>query len=247
MKLFKQLGLQRSGTNALRAIVETNLPDCLFLANILGDKHDPQSWEEMEAWLAQNPAVEGLTPDLYKQMAEAVYKRRLDVVISIKDPVSWLWSYFRYAKKKAEYSNPDQAFLLTQDFADRFLESWSDRMTRYLQFALENKERTMVVQHEELLRSPDAVLARFCYTFGLSQPENTELFQHGYARRGIERQHGKDLINAKVKFDRSYHLEGRWAMEMPQKFYDQGVQVRRSYFEKHPEFRPFFLAETLSD
>ena len=247
MKLIKQLGLQRSGTNALRAIAEENLPDCLFLANILGDKHVPQSWEEMAAWLAQNPTADGLTPELYALMSEQVQSRQLDVVISIKDPVSWLWSYFRYAKKKAEFKSPEQEFSITQHFANQCLASWSSRMTKYLNFALDNKERTMVVQHEELLRSPDAVLARFCNTFGLSQPDSPELFQQAYARRGIESQQGKDLVNPKVKFDPSYHLEGRWINEMPPEYYDMGWQVMESYFAAHPEFVPFFLPETLTD
>lgn len=247
MRLFKQLGLQRSGTNAFRAIVEENLPDCLFLANILGDKHVPQSWDKMAAWLAQNPTAEGLTPELYAQMAEEVRSHRLCVVVSIKDPVSWLWSYFRFAKKKAEYRNPDQEFVFTPNFAEQCLTSWSERMTQYLQFALENKERTMVVQHEELLKSPCAVLDRFCATFALTPPDDPELFQQAYARRGTENQHGKDLVNPKVKFDSSYHLEGRWAADMPPEHYDRGMQFSRVYFEKHPEFVPFFLPETLTD
>ncbi len=44
---IKQFGLQRSGTNALKALLETNFPKIRLLTTFLGNKHQPIDFDTL--------------------------------------------------------------------------------------------------------------------------------------------------------------------------------------------------------
>ena len=44
---IKQFGLQRSGTNAVKALLEVNFPDIRVLTTYLGNKHKPTNYQSL--------------------------------------------------------------------------------------------------------------------------------------------------------------------------------------------------------
>lgn len=68
---IKQFGLQRSGTNAFRAIIEHNLKIAVG-ANVLGDKHGPISWYAMRTWLDTSDQAKELDPKLQKFLVSSL-------------------------------------------------------------------------------------------------------------------------------------------------------------------------------
>lgn len=244
MEIIKQFGLQRSGTNALRAIIEVNF-DLRVATNILGDKHGSISWMAMQDWAAGTPAPDSLSPEDYSRLLDALHGRTLKFILSVKDPVSWVSSYFRYSKKKFEYQNPEKILEFTTRFSEKTLSSWQERLKGYADFIAQNPGRCLVVQHEKLLVSPESVLADFCRTFGFPLPDDPELFLEGYARRGTEEQQGDMLINRKMRFNRDYHLDGQWVRDMPEDVLEHAVAFRDDVFGRHPEIRSLFDVETV--
>ncbi|WP_147361504.1 sulfotransferase [Dichotomicrobium thermohalophilum] len=244
MEIIKQFGLQRSGTNALRGIIEVNL-DLRVAANILGDKHSSISWAAMEDWAAEMPLPKSLSPKDYNRLLDALHGRTLKFILSVKDPVSWVNSYFRYSKKKFEHKNPEKILDFTTRFAEKSLFSWQERMKSYADFIAQNAGQCFVVQHEKLLISPESVLADFCRKFDFPFPDDPELFLEGYARRGTDEQQGDMLINRKMRFNRDFHLEGQWMRDMPEDVLEQAVAFRDDVFGRHPEIRSLFDVETI--
>ena len=129
MKIIKQFGLQRSGTNAVKAMLEVNFPDVFILTNILGNKHECSSRNAMAAMAAELAVSE---PELDKALVEEIQNcvgnGEIAYIFNIKDPVSWLCSYFRYQKKKYEFRNPDSEFMFSEKFARRSLSAWQEKV-----------------------------------------------------------------------------------------------------------------------
>lgn len=121
--LIRQYGLQRTGTNAIRYLIEAN-----YLASIEtlsgGSKHDAPAQKQ----------------DIY-----AGY------LISVRDPLSWLSSYYRLRKKKAN----DRGDWLPkiEDLAEEYLDLWLMRTREHL-FLHDKDGPTAVVQNESVVRSP---------------------------------------------------------------------------------------------
>ena len=44
---IKQFGLQRSGTNAVKALLEVNFPEIRVLTTYLGNKHKPTNYQTL--------------------------------------------------------------------------------------------------------------------------------------------------------------------------------------------------------
>ncbi|GAB3526623.1 hypothetical protein [Arthrobacter monumenti] len=242
MTFIKQYGLERSGTNAIRGLVEVNFDRCTVLSNTLGHKHLEANWETIQESLQklERNDLQDLGLNL-KNVDCAVRTKTLGFIFSIKDPVSWLWSYYRYARAKALRRDRHASYVLTEDLGSRFLNSWGKRMNSWLEFVNENEESTFTVQHEELLRSPLQVLDNLKGQLDLSWSGGTrELFLDGYAKRGIESERGAELIDSSKKFDRDYHLNGQWMEEMPKKAFLQAENYMDEFFRKNDKFAKYF-------
>lgn len=144
---IKQYGLQRSGTNYLRWLLEHNL-HALVLTNCCGDKHStfkPQEFDKAK--------VRG-------------------IVVSVKNPYSWLVSLFRWGRKGRHYNlaTPFSLFLRTPvrnpQEPSRLYRSpieWWCHLNRHWT-ALPD---SMWVRHDDALFRPANVLAAAKSRFGL--------------------------------------------------------------------------------
>jgi hypothetical protein len=237
--LVKQFGLQRSGTNALRALIEHNTS--FSVASMLfGNKHDCLSWSEMDHWAKVNVG-QNLLPNVpYEYAKELLETRSLPILISIKDPVSWLASYYRYQRKKINFSNPGNNFEFSSSFSRRSLEFWNSRVESYLNFTMENETGWFMVQHEQLLTGPKQLFESICSFLCVEPPSDPDLFIDGYAKRGIEADRGAGLINRRMKFDREYHLNGSWLKEIPLDALGIAIDFRDQFFDQHPDALRFF-------
>lgn len=199
----------------------------------------------MDAWARDADQPSELTTWQFDQVLRALRGRSLKFVISVKDPVSWVNSYFRYAKTKYEYRRSGKRFEFTLDFTAKALDSWRERMASYADFVAENPTLCLVVQHESLLQSPRAVLERFENQFNLSASKEPELFLQGYAKRGTEEEQGRALINPKMSLDRAYHLEGRWVDDVPREVLEYAIDFRDRVFNRQPRIRGLLNVESL--
>lgn len=203
---------------------------------LFGNKHDCLSWSEMDHWANDHVSVgqDFLSNIPYEYAKELLANRSLPILISIKDPVSWLASYYRYQNKKFAFSNPGQNFEFSLSFSKKSLNFWRTRVESYLAFIKENETGWLVVQHEQLLASPKQVFESICSFLCVDPPSDPDLFLEGYAKRGIESHRGADLINRRVRFDRGFHLNGSWLKEFPRDALKVAVDFRDQFFSENP-------------
>ncbi len=232
---IKQFGLQRSGSNAVKALLEINFAQVHVLANYAGNKHEPASWSTMaERVAADDPAAFGLTADAAAQIAAQIAQRTLPVVITIKEPVSWVNSYYRYQRKKVLVNHPTAVFPFDEAFCRKVLPRWETNVLSWI--ALHDRHpRSLLFLHEEVIAGFDRQLELIRERFGLPVSERYPVGQlAGYARRGIETQHGEELINARMAFDREYHLGGRWQDDIPAELRGLLYDYREAVLRRHP-------------
>lgn len=238
---INQFGLQRSGTNAVKALIECNCEDSYVVAELLGHKHKPFDWSKVGEAAAEEIVVSNFGRAGAQTIADEIASRELRFVVNIKDPVSWLWSYFRYQKRKFHRKNPKGSYELDEVYASKALRAWHRNVSSWLPFVMEHEAKSVVIQHEHLLRDPRKVLDQMVQKLDLDYAsEEPDLFLDGYARAANELHRGSEVIDSKLRFDRSYHLDGIWAEEMPSKHYAYATHFMNKFFRRNPGFRPFF-------
>lgn len=216
----KQYGIQRTGTNALKALLETNCQDVDVLSSTYGSKHG-------------FPA-DDLPGDLR-------------LVVSIKDPVTWVVSYYRFRSAKALDENPPRVYDPLETLVDQSLSYWASRTAAYLRLA-DERERVAIVQHETLLRDPLAVLASVKEALGLCwAPGERELFRDVCMRRGGEHDRGRALVHPRWKFSPDRHLNGDWAIGVSAEVVDRCWKFMDDFFMAYPRWRDYFDLDHLSE
>jgi hypothetical protein len=234
VKYIKQFGLQRSGTNAVKALIELNFKDVCVLTNFLGDKHAEGSWGLMRASvLTQNPSDYGLSSDQVEDIRGLLDKGALPLVFNMKDPVSWVNSYYNYQRKKVLFKNPGAEFVFDVAFAKKVLARYESVVGSWLEL-IRQSELSFVFIHEEVVAGvSNEKLGLLRERVGLEPADMYPAGRlSGYAKRGIDSQHGRDLINEKIRFDRGYHLEGGWRKDVPGNVMDFLIEREASIFDR---------------
>lgn len=239
---IKIFGLQRSGTNAVCSFVEQSF-NVNVLQNYLGNKHTPFDWKTLESALGEIEGF-GLTKSELDEISKLVREKKLNFIINIKDPISWLGSYYKYQKKKTLYKNPEANFEFSETFARRVLKAWEANILSWLSFFQKNPELCILIQHEEVLSGLERKLVEIETKFGLNRKtESLVHYSDGYAKRGTDQQKADELINTKVKFDRTKHLDGRWLKEIPDEPLEIAIHFWIEFKRENPEYASLFNFE----
>jgi hypothetical protein len=245
VQLIKQYGLQRSGSNALKSLIEINFEGVFVLSDYLGNKHEPLVWETIEENLrVQDPLEYLIGENIYEVAVKDVKNRHLKFIFSIKDPVSWINSYYKYQRKKFLYLNPNKEFPFNIKFCKRALSQWELNICSWLKYCELNPEVCVCIQHEEILSNPENKLKEIEIKFGLSRRQDDLVtYLKGYSKRGTDRDHGRDLINENLKFDRNYHLSGHWRSDIPNDIYNYASEYMLSFFDNWSQYKKYFQKE----
>lgn len=212
----KQYGLQRTGTNAVKALLEDNFHNVEVLTTTYGSKHDLP-----EPDVADDP--------------------ELRFCVNVKDPLSWLVSYHRYRSLQAREEKPSRRIDPLTRLADVWLERWEENTYAYLSLAERYPGRSTVIQHEHLLRNPGEVVSQLERDLDLERRGGRpSLFLKGYARRGNEYTRGAELIDRDRSFDRARHLNGKWATGLPREVRNKGRDCLNEFLQTYPHYRRYF-------
>lgn len=209
-RLFiKQFGLYRSGTNAVKALLEINFPNIRVLTTYLGNKHYPTNFQTIKS-LSQEKELSDF--DITKNEAEMIRvlteSKNLPVIIQIKKPIPWFDSYFRYQKKKILFTDPEAHLEFNKEWVDRGLELWEKCLESWINFS-NNYSKCMIIEHVEFLENPDKTIEQITTFFDIQKNKKIELIEF-QMKRGHYKEHGSNLINPYYKFDPSFHLENKW-------------------------------------
>lgn len=179
MKYIKQYGIQRSGTNYMRAVFEMNT-DCRVLSNIGGFKHgkitNVSNFREIKSEI---PREEILRIDKMLQANE------ITRIVIIRQPFSWIPSIARYLNKP-----------ITNDFIkeqlDRYIELNSHWAT----------ECDYTIYFDELLQCPECIINDCVKEIGLTRITDEIVLPKGYMKRGGDIPAEKNVTSS--PFNRKY-------------------------------------------
>lgn len=244
MTYIKQFGLQRSGTNVMKALIEVNYANTTVFANVLGDKHQKSSWADMASSLKNQEIVEGtFDKDDSGPLAKLIEDRDLNILINIKDPISWLESYYRYSLKKVLFVNPDADFPMSIGFCKKNLAKWETNLLSWLALTKEGN-RCAIVRHVDILVNPESVLSLIEKQFKLTPARDTlQTRFEGFAKRGTDTMHGQELINSNMKFDMTYHTEKKWKDNFPQIVLEFSIEHCKSMCLRQPSLVDFVVLD----
>ncbi|MGB1571533.1 MAG: hypothetical protein ACPHAT_02375 [Candidatus Poseidoniaceae archaeon] len=226
---IKQFGLQRSGTNAVKALLEVNFPEIRVLTTYLGNKHKPTDYQTLvEQSDDSNFQEYDLTSKDVSEIKELVASKNLPIIFQIKKPIPWFDSYFRYQKKKILFRNPEANPKFNFSWISKSLEIWIKSVTSWLELS-KKYPNSIIIEHMEILTNPDNVVQRIMSKFSYEKTKTIELIENEM-KRGHYKEHGKDLINPYHKFDPTFHTEKKWLenyapelLEFAQKSVDETI------------------------
>lgn len=206
---IKQFGLQRSGTNAVKALLEVNFPEIRVLTTFLGNKHKPTNYQSLfDQSDDPNFREYDLTLSDVTDIRELVQSKDLPILFQIKNPIPWFESYFRYQKKKILFRNPEANPEFNNNWISKSLEIWNTSVTSWLELS-KKYPYSIIIEHMEILTNPDNVVQRIMSKFSYEKTKTIELIENEM-KRGHYKEHGKDLINPYHKFDPTFHTEKKW-------------------------------------
>jgi hypothetical protein len=189
MTFIKQFGLQRSGTNYFKALVELNFPGTTILTNTLGNKHNAVSWQDLEESAVLN--LPARYSSCAKTIIDSIQSKELNLIFHTKDPLAWLVSFFQLRQNK----NPEIYRVFKKVFISNSLDHFFQTLDSWLQLAGESRNH-MFIHYDSFIRDEQAYLRSFADKFNLHCPVSN--LRAGITRRtirGAEEHTGRELFS----------------------------------------------------
>lgn len=244
MYLIKQFGLQRSGTNIIQALLEINFKDVFILSKYLGDKHEPTDWSMIDyLMMTQDPSDCGVSKKQALLLSSLIEKRKLPIIINVKDLVSWIAAYYRYAKKKILFKNPQAIFKFDRKFCTKQVAVWKEKMLSWATFSNGNPNDCIIINHYDLLIDPIEILSKIEGKFDLHRKHKKLINSSAYAKRGTYIEHGFDLLHKNKSFNKDYHLKNQWIDEVPEEIYHFLIDKAHQIKLDHPILEKYIILD----
>lgn len=203
---FKQYGMQRTGTNYLKCLMERNFVGVHVFPSVFGWKHGRAV--SPENWLASASRPDGsvVSVDGHKlrytraQLEAVLAQGPLRYVVSIKDPYGFIYSFKRFRAPRKDWKDvPVKQWCST--FNQRYL-GWHRFMSH---------EDAAWVRYEDLIQDFASVLKRLQQTFGLV-PVGTEFSNE---TRVVMPSTDLGLLFGRERFDPSFYIERKYLQALP--------------------------------
>ena len=196
MKFIKQYGIQRSGTNFLRAILELNF-DCRILSNIGGIKHGR---------ITNKTDIRQVKTDLSEEEIDNIdIMLQLDEIPKIvitKNVFAWIVSISKYLNKP-----------ITETFINEQLKRYIELNTHWIE------ECDMIVTYEELIICPEITLNTIGTTLDLSRISKEIIIPKNRMHRGGDTP--TETIISKQKFNIDYYKNNQYMKELTEEQINQ--------------------------
>lgn len=146
MIYIKQYGAQRTGTNYIKWVIQTNWPkQVTVLTNILGSKHgpyiEPIDWSG-KGWVPKARANKGLAEAVTPEIRHAYDNGELRYVVIIKDPYSYYWSNKRLFYPKG----------CPKELIQHLTTEWNDLYLNWWDLVVDKRpDQSIMIRHEDLL------------------------------------------------------------------------------------------------
>jgi len=200
-KLYvKQYGIERSGTNLLKLLLEEYV-HARVLSNPLGGKHHAPA--ELD-WDWSPLVARGFTSQYEQTNVKAAHDRGdLGFILSVKNPYAWCISFAEWAERLTK-----RRVSVTPEAVTKWMGRWNKLHRAWLDF-FEGK-RAAVVRYEDLLRNPGVELRRVAALFGREAVPGVVRLPDRCLAPMLEHFSRDDGLEDKTFTRRAYYLEGEY-------------------------------------
>jgi len=195
MKYLKQYGLQRSGTNYMRALFEMNL-DVRVLANVGGHKHSKVT----NATNMRQVKTE-LSKEEIAKIDKMLVDGRIPKVAVIMNPYHWVVNYAHYVNKK-----------LTDQFVTEQIDKYIEINGHW------QRECDYVLYYEEMVECPQVIINQAANAFNLNHRNQDVVTPTGEMKRGGDIPAEQNIMG-KV-FDMGFYHKREYMGELTKKQID---------------------------
>lgn len=195
---IKQFGLERSGTNYAKALVEMSCPDVRVLATMLGSKHAAPDLDHHVALLEQGDvgiAITDLQASDYPKIVSAYRDRSMVAMLCIRDAVTWVDAYERHRARREKRD----AVTLDRDRLQDLAVQWVEWIYAMHDWSETTPLRTLWVVHHQVVRHPRLLLDQVAF-LGASCGDPVDV---GYLRKAGD-QHGSENMTSRPYRTRQY-------------------------------------------
>jgi hypothetical protein len=201
-KFIKQYGLQRSGTNIAKALLEENY-NVRVLNLILGSKHLDFDANTLRNWTTSTETMAELnvTNNELARIKGAARNGSLLCTLIIKNPHAWALSLNKFKNSKSKSIIPfDVDFLLTN------VPFWISRNTHWLTaLPAHFGDRFIVCSYDTLISDPDKFLRTHETQFDLSRNQSHLIRRFSAATStATDGHHGVDILSSRP-FDSNFY------------------------------------------
>jgi len=191
---IQQYGLQRTGTCYLNWLLNNNFENIRVLA---GDKHtrpiditkiEPQNFDSSHM-------THQLTTNMKTQLVKAAESKQLKYVISIKNPYSWIKSWYRY--------KPNSGSIET------VIKTWNKKNNIFLDFYNNNIDNAFIVLYQDLIINYEDILSQIEQKFNLQKT--------GDLITNIEKRMTRGYTPGNRNFNKNYYINREYMNEFNKK------------------------------
>lgn len=194
MNIIKQYGLERSGTNYIKALLEINLEDVRVLSNLYGHKHKKFDITEDKVQKYNPKKDKNVKTDLSDQdlkvIKELFINKEINYIVSFKDPFSWVLSCHNYLGK----GKP-----LSDKLIKKYITRWNVVNRDWIDKILNNKNLNSIgVIYDDLLLNPSNVIDKISKSFNLNLKKNFSNIKNKM-KKGVDVKGEKNIGKRKFK------------------------------------------------
>lgn len=235
MTYVKLYGLQRSGTNLVKALLEINFQDVTVLQSIMGSKHNPFDREQALSWQPSDldPRYVTMSVEEIEQVKESLRTGRMCAVLTIKNPYSWLVSYYRLRKlKNRNFMKWSPAYIREN------LPLWIRTNSGWLHdLEKEFGDRLVVNFYDETCIDAEPLLVAAESRFSLERKGDLILSLPRATLRANDSHYGETVMSEE-KFNRNYYEQKRYR----RRFTDRQKDIAESLLGEAPGIlRPYVV------
>lgn len=206
---FKQYGLERSGTNYLKALLDINLQNTRVLSNLYGFKHG--CFQPFDADYNPDDDINVIT-DIKSNELELVKKsfqsNQIKYLVSTKSPHSWVVSYNKCHWIKGTND-------LSAGNVSSYITKWNEQNRNWIENILQIESlSSFLIRYEDLVSDPQNVIHMISKRYAINPREPFNRLEFKRMRTGLDVHGFKNITNH--SFDKSFYTEKRYMNELPE-------------------------------
>jgi hypothetical protein len=210
MNIIKQYGLERTGTNYIKALLDVNCKDTRVLSNMFGLKHEKFKLPNLNTY---NPRIDkNVITDLsnkeIEEIREKFIKEEIFYLVTIKNPYSWVVSY-----NNCNWINVNHG-KLNKNKIIKYIKRWNEVNGDWVESLIKGKsDNTFGFIYEDLIYDPKKIVKEIANKFNIELSKNFKNIEKNM-HPGTDVHGSKNISNSQFN-KKEYYLNQNYKKEIP--------------------------------